>query len=136
LPRKTESSNPADWLFFVGEDLGLIGLSIERELYFLPSQAKLAEALEKILKAELIRWGWPLERIHDLRRLASALRQFDPELVASIDSVCEDLADAYFSDRYPGFDLEDPDWPTLRAQFAAVTALAAEIRRRLVSPPL
>ena len=104
---------------------------MERELYFLPCQAKLAEALEKALKAELIRCGWALERTHDLRRLASELRQFDPELVASIDSLCEDLAEAYFIDRYPGFDLEDPDWPTLRAQLASVTALAAKIRARL-----
>ena len=45
--------------------------------------------------------------------------------------LCVALAQVYFSDRYPGFDLEDPDWPKLREQLAEVTALAEAIKARL-----
>ena len=31
--------------------------------------------------------------------------------------------DAYFTDRYPGFDLDDPDWPTLTQQVPLVGKL-------------
>ena len=88
-----------------------------------------------MLKAELIRLGWQLRKTHDLEFLAGELRARGSDLLGEIDPLIKPLADAYFSDRYPGFDLDDPNWPALRAQFAAVTALAAEIRRRLVSPP-
>ena len=112
----------------------MIGLSLERDLFYFPCRGKLADALEKTLKAELLRIGWTLEKTHDLRKLASELRQRGSDLAEELDPLCEDLADAYFTDRYPGFDLDDPDWPVLRAQFAAVTALAATIRTRLPQP--
>ena len=46
-------------------------------------------------------------------------------------TVAEQLAEVYFSNRYPGFDLDDPDWPVLRTQLAAIAGLAATIRARL-----
>jgi len=33
--------------------------------------------------------------------------------------------------RYPGFDLDDPDWPRLRSQVAAVVALLTTIKKRV-----
>jgi len=135
LPRKTDSDNPADWLYFADLDLGLIGLAAGKECFYEPLRGKLAEALEKVLKAELIRLGWQLRKTHDLEFLSGELRARGSDLLGFIDPLTKPLAEAYFIDRYPGFDLDDPDWPALRAQFAAVTALAAEIRRRLISPP-
>ena len=41
----------------------------------------------------------------------------------------------YFTDRYPGFDLDDPDWPALRAQIEQVEALLAEVKARVPTAP-
>ena len=38
--------------------------------------------------------------------------------------------DSDFTDRYPGFDLEDPDWPTLTRDVAAVGTLLETVRAR------
>ena len=97
-------------------------------------RARLAEALEKLLKAELIRIGWPLAKTHDLETLRGELRARGSDLFTEITPLCLALADAYFTGRYPGFDLDDPDWPVLRAQLAAITILAEKIRTRLAPP--
>ncbi len=110
-------------------------MGVERELSYVLCRSKLAELLEKVMKAELIRLGWILEKTHDLRKLGGYLAVRKSDLIAEIRPLCDTLAEAYFSDRYPGFDLEDPDWPALRAQLENVTALAAKIRSRLTSPP-
>ena len=135
MPRKTEIQNPADWLFIVESDLELLQVGAERELSYELCRGKLAEVLEKTLKAELVRLGWELEKTHDLLKLSRYLAARDSDLLPEILPLCQALAEAYFTSRYVGFDLEDPDWPTLRAQLAAVTALAATIRARLPSPP-
>jgi len=62
LPRKTDSANPGDWIEIAETDLALVRLAAASEVSFAPCRAKLAEALEKVLKAELIRSGWPLEK--------------------------------------------------------------------------
>ena len=131
MPRKTDVNNPADWLFFVESDLAGLRLWVEHEISYAACRSKLAEALEKTIKAELIRTGWPLVKTHDLRRLSHELAARDPGLEQETHPLCLALAEAYMADRYVGFDLEDPDWPALRAQLDAVTALAAKIRARL-----
>ena len=74
MPRKTDSTKPGDWIAIAEADLALVRLATENEVSFGPCRAKLAEGLEKVLKAELIRLGWPLEKTHDLQRLAKLLR--------------------------------------------------------------
>lgn len=76
--------------------------------------ARLAEVLEKVLKAELLRIGWTLEKTHDLDRLLEALRERGSTLLPQVEPLCDQLAEVYFTDHYPGFDLDDPDWPSLR----------------------
>jgi HEPN domain-containing protein len=95
-------------------------------------RSKLAEVVEKILKAELIRLGWPLEKTHDLVQLHDRLIERTSELEPLAGPVCLELAQAYFSDRYPGFDLEDPDWPKLRGQLAQVEALLDAVKARVL----
>ena len=131
MPRKTDSHNPADWLFIVESDLDMIRASVERDLAHISCRSKLAETLEKVMKAELIRLGWTLKKTHELEVLVDELRALDSDLTSQVETLATDLAEAYFTDRYPGFDLDDPDWPKLRAQLATVTALAATIRGRL-----
>lgn len=109
----------------------MVQLTAEREISFGPCRSKLAEALEKTLKAELIRLGWTLERTHDLQRLAKLLRERLSDLAESAHPLVNSLTEAYFSDRYPGFDLEDPNWPELRQQIAEVGRLLKIVKNRV-----
>ena len=131
MPRKTDSGNPADWLWIAASDLELIRLAAERETGFPAAHSKLAEVLEKVLKAELLRLGWTLERTHDLDRLLEALEEKGSDLIPQVQPLCDVLAEVYFTDRYPGFDVDDPDWPKLRAQVEGVTALLETVKGRL-----
>lgn len=136
MPRKTDSSNPADWLFFAESDLqGLRALG-EQELSPELCDSKLAEVLEKILKAELIRLGWFLERSHDLEKLANELDARGSDLIPEVRPLATALAEVYFAERYPGFDLEDPDWPAFREKLAQVETLLQKVKQRVSpSPP-
>ena len=134
MPRKTDSNSAADWLWIAQGELDMVRLPIEREISFIACRARVAEILEKVLKAELIRLGWLLEKTHDLDRLLEALVARGSDLVPKVEPLCDVLAEVYFTDRYPGFDLDDPDWPTLRAQVEGVTALLETIKSRLPPP--
>ena len=133
MQRKTDSNNPADWLLIVESDMGLLRHGVAHELSFEMCRSKLAEVLEKIIKAKLIRLGWPLEKTHDLVRLHDRMVEWKSELEPLAAPACLELAQAYFTDRYPGFDLEDPDWPKLRGQLQRVEELLAAVKARLAS---
>ena len=66
MPRKTDSNNPSDWLWIAAVDLTVIELAVSQESGFPTVRSKLAEVLEKTIKAELLRLGWRLEKTHDL----------------------------------------------------------------------
>jgi HEPN domain-containing protein len=102
-----------------------------RELAFPMCRSKLAEVVEKLLKAELLRLGWILEKTHDLEKLANELAARNSELIPLIRPLCTALAEAYFSDRYPGFDLEEADWPDLREKLDATMRLCRTLKARL-----
>ena len=114
MPRRTDAHNPSDWLIFPASDLDFVRVAAEKEVSFIAARAKLAEALEKVLKAELIDLGWELEKTHDLDRLLQCLRERNTPTADQADPLCDALADAYIVDHDPGFDLDDPDWPKLR----------------------
>ena len=52
MPRKTDADNPADWLWISASDLEGIRLLAEREVSYVLCRGKLAEVLEKVIKAE------------------------------------------------------------------------------------
>ena len=131
MPRKTDSHNPADWILIATSDMELVRIGAEQEMGYAATRSKLAEILKKILKAELIRIGWELEKTHDLNRLLQSLVERNSDLVPVIEPLCDVLVQVYFTDRYPGFDLDDPDWPKLRAQVEGVTALLETVKSRL-----
>ncbi len=131
MPRKTDSHNPADWIQIAASDMDLVRMAAENEISHAAARSKLAEILEKILKAELIRIGWGLEKTHDLDRLLQNLVERNSDLVPAATPICDALVDVYFTDRYPGFDLDDPDWPKLRVQVEGVTALLETVKSRL-----
>jgi len=134
LPRKTDSNNPSDWIFIAASDLDGVRNLATSQIAFSMCLSKLAEILEKIIKAELIRTGWFLVKTHDLVKLVDELRDRDPQLADRVQPLCETLAEKYFTDRYPGFDLEDPDWPVLRSQIEEIANLLAIVKARVSSP--
>ena len=131
MSRKTDSSNPSDWLFIARSDLQGIRELAARELAHSMCVSKLAETLEKVLKAELLRVGWFLQKTHDLLKLGGELQARGSDLAGRFRPLCEDLAERYFADRYPGFDIEDEDWSKLRLQTEAVAALLDAVQRRV-----
>jgi HEPN domain-containing protein len=106
---------------------------VKHEIAFTMCRSKLAEVLEKVLKAELIRLGWFLEKTHDLRKLGKELELQGSDLMDRVRPLCVTLAQAYFVDRYPGFDLDDPDWPKLRRQLDQVATLVQVVKARVES---
>ena len=131
MPRKTDSNNPADWLFIVESDLAGIRLLAQQELAHTMCRSKLAEVVEKIIKAELLRLGWFLEKTHDLRKLGGELEARGSHLMSIVRPLCNEFAEVYFIYRYPGFDLDDPDWPTLRAQLSEATRLFEAVKSQV-----
>ena len=134
MPRKTDASNPADWLWISASDLAGLRSLAASELSHEMCRGKLAEVLEKIIKAELIRLGWTLVKTHDLIFLSKELQARQSDLAAEARRLSTLLADAYLLDGYPGFDLNDPDWPAVRAQVEQVAALLAAVQARVAGP--
>ena len=131
MARKTDSNNPSDWLFLAASDLKGVRHLLAEKLSYQLCSGKLAEILEKVIKAELIRAGWFLVKTHDLVKLADELRERDPKLADRFQPLCEMMAERYYTSRYPGFDLDDEDWPTLRKQAKAIAELIATIKARV-----
>jgi HEPN domain-containing protein len=118
-------------LFFAEGDLEGLRALAEKQLAYEMCRSKLAEVLEKVVKAELIRMGWFLEKTHDLQKLANELAAHGSDLMGTVKPLCNALAEVYFSDRYPGFDLGEPEWPDLRAKLEEVTRLLEKVRARV-----
>jgi HEPN domain-containing protein len=135
LPRKTDSNNAADWLLFAESDLEGLRELARKELAYTLCRSKLAEVVEKVVKAELIRMGWFLEKTHDLEKLANEMAARGSDLMPTVKPLCTALAEVYFSDRYPGFDLEDADWPDVRAKMDQVKSLMETVRSRVAATP-
>ena len=70
-------------------------------------------------------------KTHDLLLLAEELDSRHSDLLPVILPLAQSLAEKYFADRYPGFDLEDPDGPTYRRQLVEIETLCVAIKRRL-----
>jgi HEPN domain-containing protein len=131
LPRKTDANNPADWLLIATADMEMLRLASANEIAFITVRSKLAEVLEKVIKAELIRLGWKLVKTHDLVFLAKELRARNSDLVDAVHPLVTELAEADMQDRYPGFDPDDPDWPALREEIKQVESLLAVVQARV-----
>lgn len=104
-------------------DLKAIRRLSREQIGFHMCRSRLAEVLEKILKAELIGLGWFLRKTHDLQKLRDELIVRKSKLPADLADLVESLSESYFTDRYPGFDLDDPDWPTLAKIIRGVSKL-------------
>ena len=131
MPRKTDSNNPGDWLWIASSDLAGVEILLTQEVAYEMARSKLAEILEKVLKAELLRLGWFLRRTHDLELLLDALIDKKSDLVTAAEPLCDSLSEAYFATRYPGFDMEDPNWPDLRTLASQIKTLLGTVQSRI-----
>lgn len=130
MPRKTDSGNPLDWLAYAKTDLDAVRLLVREQVAFPVCKSKLAEALEKGLKSDLLTRGWPLEKTHDLQKLNDALVAYDESVDELLQSLVDDLAECYIEERYPGFDLEDPDWSAAADLLAHVSEYIVKLERK------
>ena len=89
MPRKTDSNNPADWIFIAESELAGVRVLAEKEVSYIMCHSKLAEILEKIMKAELIRSGWFLIKTHDLEKLLDEMRRRDAKLATEAEPVVD-----------------------------------------------
>lgn len=105
-------------------------LLLERQVSFPVCKSKLAEAFEKAFKADLLDRGWTLEKIHDLQKLNDYLADHDRETADNLQPLVDDLAESYVADRYPGFDLEDPDWPAVARLLDGVSCYVKGLAKR------
>ena len=131
MPRKTDSNNPADWLAIAEADMAAVRLLADHQTSHTVCRSKLAEVIEKLMKAELIRLGWRLIKTHNLVHLVNELDACGSDLISVVRPLAGALAEAYFSHRYPGFDLDDPDWPPLRQQIEEVGKLLDMVKSRV-----
>jgi HEPN domain-containing protein len=67
-------------------------------------------------------------RTHDLQYLADQLAERKSPVAAEVQGLAESLAEAYVSGRYPGFDVEDENWPDLLRQLERVEGTLGAVR--------
>ena len=67
-----------------------------------------------IAEVTSLQWRWRGAACRMPRNPNSIMNWRCAELAGGIQSLCASLAEVYFTGRYPGFDLEDPDWPHFR----------------------
>ena len=131
MQKKTDAGDPGDWLDFVNADMAAVRLLARHRISFHVCESKLAEALEKAMKADLISRGWRLERVHDLQKLCDHLFQRDHETALRLQPLADELSGSYTESRYPGFDLDAADWKTLEKNLREVTSYVRALRKRL-----
>ena len=108
-------------------------LAVKRVAFFM-CRSKCAEALEKLIKAELVHRGWALVRTHDLQRLVDELRNRSSPHAGRLQPLAEELADYYFAGRYPGFDLEEPeDWSALVMQIKQIGGYGRRVKADIMA---
>lgn len=90
---------PKDWEITAKKDWDRITRNlneddVEAAAFFLQ------QALEKYLKAFLLKRGWKLKKIHTLPTLLDYAVKYSPEL-ESFRDLCDRVTDYYFTERYP-----------------------------------
>jgi len=131
LPKKTDAGNPRDWLLYARVDLEAVRLLAAQATAFLVCRSKLAEALEKLLKADLIARNWELRKTHDLQSLLDDLAAHTDARATQLQQIVDELAEAYTQTRYPGFDLAEENWPRLQELLLLVQQYCQELDQEL-----
>lgn len=99
--RPQDSPSPEEWKRVARKDWGRVSRNLrdgdaEAAGFFLQ------QALEKYLKAFLIKNGWKLKKIHTLHTLLKDAVLYNPNL-ESFRTLCQKVSGYYLLDRYPLF---------------------------------
>jgi HEPN domain-containing protein len=115
-------TEPTAWLQIARRDLAKARKEILSD--DIPNAVvNLQQATEKVLKAALLRSGWPLAKIHDCAALANELTARGTDLAWFVETAAI-LRDEYFAERYPGWSGEaGATRPEVEQYFEAVTRL-------------
>ena len=68
-------------------------------------------------------------------KLFGELNARQSPILTAASPLVNDLNQVYFVARYPGFDLDDPDWPVLRQQVEDVGRLLVVVKARATPSP-
>lgn len=92
-----------EWLYKADQDFGFAEKSLEKEdlPYFDQIGFFLHQAVEKYLKAYIVKFDLKFEKQHDLERLLETVIEHDPSL-GELREACKLLTPFYFETRYPG----------------------------------
>jgi len=131
-----------EWLRKAGRDMRMLSMGLEDPDLAEPSAFHLQQAVEKYLKAYLIRNGWRLQRVHDLEKLLNEAIRFDDEFRRFVE-VCKKITGWYIEVRYPTDEDEEeapplppPPPPTIeevKQALAEIEPLLEKIRQSIKS---
>ncbi len=135
MPSPEDAEYPLDWIRTADKDWG-------RALMLLdagdPEGASfhLQQAVEKFLKAFLLRQGWELYKTHNLEELLEDATDHAPFL-APYREVCETINTYYFAGRYPALPGEerpevDMSEEAVRGALEEIEPLIVQLRRAIV----
>lgn len=82
----------------------------------------LQQALEKYLKAFLLKEGWKLKKIHTLQSLLDDAATFGPRLV-QFRPICERVSGFYIVERYPSLGGEELESSAVQRELPQARAL-------------
>lgn len=86
----------------------------------------LQQAMEKYLKAFLLRHGWKLKKVHTLQSLLDEAAAFAPR-VAALRPVCERVSGFYIEERYPSVGAEGLQIEDIRRELSEARLLITAI---------
>ncbi len=90
---------PFDWLRMAEKDWKRAAKRLDEGDYE-DAAFRLQQALEKYLKAFLLRQGWELEKTHDTKKLLREAVKYKSEL-KNFENLCERVEKYYLEERYP-----------------------------------
>jgi len=95
----SDSRDELDWLRYAEENLQMAQFGLERGLYN-PCLQNVQQAVEKALKAALVRWIGLAPRTHSIRELCERLQEMGRSVGMDEDEI--DLLDSiYLPSKYP-----------------------------------
>ena len=108
-----------EWLAEAKEDFDFASFALkEKDRFYSRICFHFQQAAEKYLKAFIVAYDLPFEKIHDLTKLIKICQQKDNSF-ANIKEEAKHLTDLYVDTRYPAF------WPTGRTRKEAEKAKQA-----------
>ena len=127
--QREDSSYPADWLRIAERDWNRVPMLLDEGDVELAGFC-LQQAMEKLLKAFLLSYGWQLRRTHNLDALLDDAITFDSTLEKYRD-MCQKITAFYVVERYPftaDFGIEQED---VRGAFDQVKELIEKLRKKI-----